>query len=200
LILNFAALKETIAGDLRDLFRDKIAEERNFKKILEMKLSQIEGGDSEIRSYISLAIQGLSNETRTSLTLIRSISEHALQLAWDAEFRNGIPGQVQAELTKDRGPNTSLDPKLLSRTHDLGVKRRILRQAVGGDLQRQPKLTKKVTRPMVILIDHLHNLGNYGQHIKAISPQHERPADFLFCVSACFAAITLLKRMTEDLA
>jgi hypothetical protein len=71
---------------------------------------------------------------------------------------------------------------------------------VGGDLQRQPKLTKKVTRPMVILIDHLHNLGNYGQHIRAIPPQQEGPADFLFCVSACFAAITLLKRMTEDLA
>jgi len=106
---------------------------------------------------------------------------------------------VQAELTKDRGLNTSIDPKLFDRTNELGVKRRILRQAVGGDAQRQPKLTKKVTRPIMILIDHLHNLGNFGQHMKDIPPERERPVDFIFCVSACFAAISLLKRMTEDL-
>ena len=43
------------------------------------------------------------------------------------------------------------------------------------------------------------NLGNYGQHMNAIPPEQERPADFLFCVSACLAAITLFKRMAEDL-
>jgi hypothetical protein len=51
----------------------------------------------------------------------------------------------------------------------------------------------------MILIDHLHNLGNYGQHMNAIPSQQERPVDFLFCVSACLAAITLVKRITEDL-
>ena len=107
---------------------------------------------------------------------------------------------MQAELTQDRGSNTGLDPKLLSRTHDPHVRRRILRQAVGGDWQRQPKLTKKVTRPIVILIDHLHSVGNYGLHAKDIPSQQERPVDFLFCVSACLAAINLFKRMVEDLA
>jgi len=116
------------------------------------KLSQVQGGDSEIRSFINFAIQGLSNETRASMAVIRSIAEHALQLAWDAEFPTGtIPGQVQTELTRDRGPNTRLDPSYFNRTSDPGVRRRILRQAVGGDVQRQPKFTKKVTRPIMIL-------------------------------------------------
>jgi hypothetical protein len=201
LILKFASLNETVARDLRDLFRESVADERNFKKILEIKLSQVQGGDAEIRSFINLAIHGLSNETRASMTMIRSIAEHAMQLAWDAEFPTGtIPGEVQTELTKDRGPNTRLDPNLFSRTYELGVRRRILRQAVGGDVQRQPKLTRKVTRPIMILIDHLHSLGNFGQHMKDIPPERERPVDFTFCVSACFVAIVLLKRMAEDLA
>jgi hypothetical protein len=200
LILKFASLSETVARDLRDLFRDSVTEERNFKKILEIKLLQVQGGDPEIRSFINLAIHGLSNETRTSLTLIRSIAEHALQVAWDAEYPNGtIPGEVQAELTRNRGHNTGLDPSFLNRTHEPGVRRRILRQAVGGDVQRQPKLTRKITRPIVILIEHLHNLGNFGQHMNTIPPEQERPVDFTFCVSACLAAITLLKRMAEDL-
>jgi hypothetical protein len=140
-------LNETIAQDLRDLFRDSNTEERNLKSILEIKLSQVEGGDGEIRSFINLAIQGLSHETRSSMTLIRSIAEHAVQLAWDTEFSNGIiPGAVQAELTKDRGPNTRLDPSLLGRTHEAHVRRRILRQAAGGDLQRQPN--KRMTEDL----------------------------------------------------
>jgi hypothetical protein len=123
------------------------------------------------------------------MTLIRSIADHALQLAWDFEFPDGtIPPNVKVELTRNRGSKTALDPDLLSHAHELYARRIILRQAVGGDTRLQPKLTKRVTRPIMILIDHLHTLGNFGLHMNEIPLERERPVDFTFCVSACFAS------------
>ena len=51
----------------------------------------------------------------------------------------------------------------------------------------------------MLLIDHLHSVGDYGQHMNGIPSEQEEPVNLKFCAAACLAAITLLQRMTEDL-
>jgi hypothetical protein len=52
---------------------------------------------------------------------------------------------------------------------------------------------------MVLLIDYLHSIGNFGQHMNDISQEQERPVDHMFCITACLIATTLLERMADDL-
>lgn len=87
-------------------------------------------------------------------------------------------------------------PEVLQRLYDKNVRRNILRVAVGDQGRR--KVTQKVSRPMMLLIDYLYNLGNYGQHMTDIPAAQEAPVDVSFCAGACWSAIELLKRMSED--
>jgi hypothetical protein len=52
----------------------------------------------------------------------------------------------------------------------------------------------------MVLIEHLHKLGDFGQHMRDVPVEQEAPPDFTFCATACWSAIALLKRLSEDLA
>lgn len=197
---RFAAGHELRSRDLRDLFKDADTELRSLKTLLALRLSAIQNAHSDTKSYIDHAIEGLARGPKTALASIRSIAEEALTVAWEAECPgNAVPALMQQQLTKswDTGGG-GLEPSIFQKLGDKNTRRRILRIAAGD--QGRAKVTKKVTRPMMLLIDHLHNVGNYGQHINDIPPSQEMPVDVSFCASACWNAIELLKRMSEDLA
>jgi len=197
---RFAAGHELRSRDLRDLFKDADTELRSLKTLLALRLSAIQNAHSDTKSYIDHAIEGLARGPKTALASIRSIAEEALTVAWEAECPgNAVPALMQQQLTKswDTGGG-GLEPSIFQKLGDKNTRRRILRIAAGD--QGRAKVTKKVTRPMMLLIDHLHNVGNYGQHINDIPPSQEVPVDVSFCASACWNAIELLKRMSEDLA
>jgi hypothetical protein len=199
LMLGYAAQHEVRQRDLRDLFKDPDSELRSLRSLLELRLSEVEGGDPETRSFIEHAIDGLSKGQKTALAGIRSIAEEALSCAWKAECPNNtIPTEMQQQLTLawDAGGG-GLSPDQLAKVNDKNSRRRMLRLAAGD--QGLKKVTRKVSRPMILLIDHLHALGNYGQHINDISEDQEKPVDVSFCAAACWSAIELLKRMSEDL-
>ncbi len=194
----YAAGHEVRSRDLRDLFKDPETELRSLKTLLQLRLSSVDGGDSDTRSYIEHAIDGLARGQRTALTSIRSIAEEALSVAWEVECPNNVmPAAMQQQITKawDIGGG-GMSPDVLQRLNDKNVRRRILRVAAGD--QGRTKVTRKVSRPMVVLIDYLHNLGNYGQHMTDIPAVLEKPVDVSFCAGACWSAIELLKRMSED--
>lgn len=199
LMAQFASQGEIRNRDIRELLKDSESELRNLKALLEYKLSQVEGGNSGIQSYISMAIQGLSLGEKTALLPIRSIAQEAITIAWGAEFPGGIiPAEAQQKLTLDKNKGgCGIDSKLLTQLHDLNVRRNILRAATGN--QGGAKVSKKVTRPLMLLIDALYNIGNYGQHMNEIPSDQEQPVDIGFCVSACWTAIELHKRIASDL-
>lgn len=199
LMFGYAAQHEVRQRDLRDLFKDPDSELRSLRALLELRLAEVEGGDPETRSFIEHAIDGLSKGQKTALAGIRSIAEEALSCAWKAECPNNIiPAEMQKQLTLswDAGGG-GLSPDLLAKVNDKNARRRMLRVAAGD--QGLKKVTRKVSRPMMLLIDHLHGLGNYGQHMNDIPEDEEKPVDVSFCASACWSAIELLKRMSEDL-
>lgn len=196
---KFSAGHEARGRDLRELFKDPDTELRSLKALLQLRLSAVAGGDSDTRSYIEHAIDGLARGQRTALTSIRSIAEEALSVAWEVECpSNAMPAAMQQHITLDReAGGGGMRPEVLQRLYDKNVRRNILRVAVGDQGRR--KVTQKVSRPMMLLIDYLYNLGNYGQHMTDIPAAQETPVDVSFCAGACWSAIELLKRMSEDL-
>lgn len=195
----FAAGHEVRSRDLRDLFKDPETELRSLKTLLQLRLSSVAGGNPDTRSYIEHAIDGLARGQKTALTSIRSISEEALSIAWESECPgNVMPAAMQQQLTKawDAG-GAQMGPEVFQKLNDKNTRRKILRFAAGD--QGRMKVTRKVSRPMMLLIDYLYNLGNYGQHMSDIPDTLEKPVDVSFCAGACWSAIELLKRMSEDL-
>lgn len=197
---RFAAGHEVRNRDLRDLFKNSETELRSLKTLLSLRLSAISGGHSDTRSYIEHAIDGLARGPKTALASIRSIAEEALNVAWEAECPGGVmPSPMQLQITKSwETGGGGVDHELLQRQGDKNVRRRILRLASGD--QGRKRVTQKVSRPMVLLIDHLHNLGNFGQHLNEIPAAIEKPVDVSFCAAACWSSIELFRRMTMDLA
>ena len=200
LMLQFAAGHEVRGRDLRDLFKDPETELRSLKTLLQLRLSLVTGGDPDTRSYIEHAIDGLARGQKTALTSIRSIAEEALSVAWEVECpHNAMPAAMQQQLTRAwESGGGGLGPDVFLKLNDKNTRRRILRVAAGD--QGRMKVTQKVSRPMMLLIDYLYNLGNYGQHMTDIPAAHEAPVDVSFCAGACWSAIDLLKRMSEDLS
>lgn len=196
---RFASQGDVRSSDIRELFKDSESDLRSWRALLAFKLGQIEGGNDEIRSYIELALQGLSLGEKAALLTIRSIAQEAINLAWEAEFPGGnISASVQGQLTLDKQKGgCGLDHKLLGKTNDLNTRRSILR-AAAGNLGGE-KISTKVTRPLMLLIDSLYNLGNFGQHMNEIPPAKEKPVDIGFCITACWTAIELQKRISMDL-
>jgi hypothetical protein len=195
----FAAGYAVRSRDLRDLFKDPETELRSLKTLLQLRLSLIVGGDPDTRSYIEHAIDGLAKGQKTALTSIRSVAEEALSVAWETECPNNVmPAAMQQQLTLAwNAGGGDINPNKLQQLNDKNVRRQILRVAAGD--QGRKKATQKVSRPMMLLIDHLYSLGNYGQHMTDIPATLEKPADVSFCAAACWSSIELLKRMSEEL-
>lgn len=199
LMMQFAGQGDVRSRDIRDLFNDADAELRTLRALLEFKLNQVEGGHQEIQSYIELAIQGLALGEKAALLTIRSIAQEAINIAWEAEFPGGsIPAEIQRQLTLDKVQGgCGMDPKVTYRLGELNTRRSILRVAAGN--QGGIKVSRKVTRPLMLLIDALYNTGNFGQHMSEIPEAQEQPVDIGFCVTACWTAIELHRRMALDL-
>lgn len=197
---RFAAGQEVRSRDLRDLFKNPDIELRSLTTLLQLRLAGITGGDPDTRSYIEHAIDGLARGPKTALASIRSIADEALNVAWETECPgNVMPVEMQRQLTMAwSAGGGDLKPDSFHKLNDKNMRRRMLRIASGD--QGRNKVTQKVSRPMMLLIDYLYNLGNYGQHMNDIPPALESPVDVGFCISACWGSIELLKRMSVDLA
>ena len=169
------------------------------RRVLEIKLSRVQTDQTELRDFVQHAISGLEGNERTALTSIRSVAEEALSIAWESEFPgSAIPPEAQKQLTVPwKQGGAGIDWQDFQALSNPNVRRKILRLAAGAE--GRPKLTKGVSRPLMLLIEHLHKVGDYGQHMRDWPVEQEAPVDFEFCVSACLSAMALLKRLSEDL-
>jgi hypothetical protein len=205
-ILNFAASQSVRSRDLRELMRDEFTGLQTTRTILQLRLNSIPKTDGgfALNGYIELAVEGLKLGTSTALIAFRSIADEAVALAWAAEFPGDqVPASVQQYLTLswDNGGG-GFTPDIFHKLGDKNVRRRILNAVAGNQSKKGPakKVSKKVSRPLMVLIDHLTEVGNFGQHVKDISPDQEAPVDTGFCIAACWSAIELLRRIGSDLS
>ena len=130
-----------------------------------------------------------------ALIWIRSITDRALALIWNAELppSGTIPSDwfekwrregVEIRNVRDGG-------KL---PHGSGPQCGVLRQATGTD--RVPRLTTYVTRTTSLLVDHLQSIGNFAQHRETYP---ETNVSIGFAAANVLAAISLVESLTADL-
>ena len=172
--------------NLRRLFGDKERFEANIRSLLELRLSQITEADSRLLSDVEKAIRDLHPEPTQSTTWARSIADRALDLIWEAELPpdRSLPDEwkfVGIEFD-ERGQFPG------SRGRQCGILR-----GISGTEARDP-VTKYITKPTCLLVDHVHSVGNFGQHKRGSTVSTSIAAAF------CLSAIALCESLSRDLA
>ncbi len=172
--------------NLRRLFDDAERFESNIQSLLELRLAQITGADSRLLGDIEKAIRDLLPEPTQSVNWARSIAERALDLIWEAELPAnrsmphnwkfvGVKFDEGDRLPRKRGPQCGI-LRLITGTED------------------HDPVSRFVTKQTCLLVDHLHSVGNFGQHREGSIVSVPIAATF------CLSAISLCESLARDLA
>ena len=181
-------VQEQAAGveNLRRLFGNTKRFEANIRSLLELRLTQINGVDPKLLADVEKAIRDMHPEPTQSTTWARSIADRALDLIWDAELApdRSLPDEwnVIGIAFDERGRLPG------SRGRQCGI----LRQITGTEAH--DPVAKFITRPTCMLVDHVHSVGNFGQHRRGITVSTSVAASF------CLSAIALCESLAKDLA
>jgi hypothetical protein len=199
LIQRFAQDQGGGVTNMRRLFRQRTDFDRNIRSLLELRLSQVAEdlyADRELIGHVKRAIRDLHPDPTYSVVWARSIAERALDLIWRAELRadRKVPDKWINELktTGVRYWDVLEDQNTLPQ--ERGKQCGVLRWLTGGKVGNKTiaRLTRFVTRPTFLLVDHIQSVGNFGQH-------QDDPATLGFASTVCLAAIELCQSLANDL-
>ena len=186
--LMYRYAQEQVAGveNLWRLFGDAERFEANIRSLLELRLSQITDVDPGLLGDVRNAIRDLYPDPTQCTTWARSIADRALDLIWEAELPTdrSLPDEwkfVGIEFD-ERGQFPG------SRGRQCGILR-----GISGTEARDP-VTKYITKPTCLLVDHVHSVGNFGQHKRGSTVSTSIAAAF------CLSAIALCESLSRDLA
>lgn len=186
LMARYARQQADEVNDLQRLFGNNESFEGNIRSLLELQTAQIIAGDSELLGEVKKAIRDLFPDPTQSTTWARNIANRALDLVWEAELPpdRSLPDEwkfVGIEFDeRGRLPGSS------------GRQCGILRQITGTETH--DSVTKFITKPTCLLVDHIHSVGNFGQHKRGIN------VSTLIAASFCLSAIALCESLSRDLA
>ena len=186
LMARYAREKGGGVENLQRLFGDSERFDCNIRGLLELRVGQIHGGDRELVSYVERAIRDLRPDPVHSVVWARSIAERALDVIWNAELPadRSLP-----ESWKHAGVKFDVTGRF---PRNRGAQCQILRLITGrGD---PAPVLRFVTKPTALLVEHVHSVGNFGQHREGavVHP----PAAAAFCLSA----ISLCECLARDLS
>ncbi len=188
------------AYNVRKLLDSPESEAASFRKILELKLDRVIAGDQDLKKRVQLAVRGLDETGNAAVGLIRDIAKNAVHVAWNVEFPGGkIPRDRYATLADpiERG-GAGINQDWLSKEEDVFARRNILRAMCGDDTR--PRITKRISRPVVLMIDFLYNAGNFAAH--ALDKDREQwkreGVDFGLAVVLLSSAVELFRRLVAD--
>jgi hypothetical protein len=194
LMNRFAEGQAGEVGSLHRLFGEHGRFDHNIRGLLEMRLAQVKIADEALRGYVEQAIRHVHPEPRHSIVWVRSIVDRALDLVWQKELKDGtiLPESWLKEWERAGVRNTPDDAGRLPA--ERGKQLRVLRYASGTGIQGRTirRVTRHVSRPSALLLEHLQSVGNFGQH-------QEDDVDRPFAVAVCMASITLCHRVDRDL-
>ena len=184
LMARYAHEQGAEVANLQRLFGNVERFERNIRSLLELRLAQIRAMDPELTDYVRRAIRDLQPNSANSVVWARSISERVLKLIWDAELG---PDRSLPDDWKHLG--LRLDPwQFPSR---LGRQCYILSH-ITGTSEHNP-VSKFITKPTYLLIDHLQSVGDFGQH------RGDNTVTLQFAAAFCLSAIALCDSLARDL-
>jgi hypothetical protein len=193
---RFASQEAVEVSSLQRLFGDSSRFEHNVRALLELRLSQLQEVDRALQGYLEQAVRNLHPEPRHTIVWVRSIVDRALDLVWQKELKDGVTlPAAWFEEWERAGVRSTPDDGSGRLPSERGRQLRVLRFAAGTGIRGQSvrRMTKYVSRPAALLIEHLQSVGNFGQH-------QEDDVDQTFAVAVCLAAIALCSGLAEDFA
>ena len=181
---EFARKRQSEVTSLRRLFGDEERFEANLRGLLGLRLEGIRNRvDPTLADFARNAIRDLPKPH--AIVWMRSFSETALRLIWNAELGrdHSLPEAWEAD-----GIEFDEQGRLpVSHGRQCGI----LRKATGS--ANNPRVTRFLTKPAFLLLDHLHAVGDFGQHRDGATISVPTAAAF------CLSAIELCERLANDL-
>ena len=186
LMAHYASEQAGEVNDLQRLFGNTKRFEGNIRRLLELRLAQVKVADSQLCGYVERGIRDLKPDPANSIVWARSIAERALDLIWAAELPSdrtlphewdaaGIEFDERGKLPRRRG-------------HQCGILRRIT------ETEERGPVSKFITKPTCLLVDHIQSVGNFGQH------KDGNTVSISIAAAFCLSAIALCESLSRDLA
>lgn len=192
MIARYSQEQADDVAQLRRLFGDAERFAENIRGLLELRLAQVTAGDRELSGRVEKAVRDLQPEPADSVVWARSIAERCLDLIWKAELPEdySIPAewvqewQQAGEQLQWLDSNRRLPPRR-------GPQCNVLRLMTGTERVR--RVSRFVTKPTYLLLDHLQSVGDFGQHREG-----ER-VSMSFAASFCLCAVEVCESLARDL-
>jgi hypothetical protein len=195
LMERFVERESAGVTSLQRVFGDPELFQQNVRMLLEVRLAQVPVADKTLHGYVEQAIRHLQPEPSHSTVWVRSIADRALDLIWERELRDGVTLPESWMIAWRRAGIQHLPDDGHGRLPgERGRQLRVLRYATGSGVggRSLKRLTRWVTRPTALLVDHLQSVGNFGQH-------QDGEVTASFAVSTCNSAIALCESLAADL-
>lgn len=179
--------QDDIASDLQRLFGTQDSFRVNIRQVLEYRYEQLGLIDNDLRGYLQRAI-GDVQHARFCLNQFRGLANRTLDLVFQLEAPGAkFPQSWLSQWGQSNGrwPGSAGFP-----VGDRGRQCQLLWEIV--DASRGPRLSQKISRRSVALIDQVKSYGDLGQHL-------DDSVDGDIAVAACFAAIEMCESVTRDL-
>lgn len=196
LMERYAKTKESETAYLKKILDAPSGFETHVLSLLKLRLSQVSQDrmDGELSDYVRWAIRDLALAPKNALVWIRQVANRALHLIWAAELPpdRRLPDAWLDEW-KHAGIQNLPDERGKIPHDSAGQECRILRLISGSE--RAPRQSRYVTRTTSLLVNHLHSVGNFGQH----RPDGEE-VTVGFAAAVVLSAISLVECLAHDLA
>jgi hypothetical protein len=192
LMEKYAGLRGPSVEAVRRLFQDVQGFEAHIQKVLDMRLSQINGGDDQLKRSIQKAIGEINSDPNDVTNWMRRIAARALDLVWASELppdRKLPAAWIDEWNSKNQNfPNENgyLPAGMLSQS--------IILQLITGSRQNLVPISKYVTKPTYTLLNHIREVGDFGQH-----PTENDQVTIGIAAAYCLSAISLYESLINDL-
>lgn len=185
LMAVYARQRKNEVAYLNRLFGRSDRFNNNIQGVLELRLDGIAGRvDPTLAGFVEKAIRDLHPDLDSAVMWMRTIARTALDLIWTAELG---PDKTLPDAWKLAGIVFDDGGRL---PQSYGKQCGILRHATGSE--RSSAVTKFVSKPTCLLVDHIHSVGNLGQHLAD-------QVSLTTAASFCLSAIELCERLSKEL-
>ncbi|MEH2365753.1 ATP-binding protein [Nostoc sp.] len=192
LMKKYAELRAPSFADLRRLFQASENFEANIQEVLEMRLNHIQGGDSQLLELIQKAIRDISPNPMDVTNWMRRFVSQTLDIIWLHELPpdRRLPvdwiSEWQVKAIKFPDDAGRLPTSIWAQCTIL--------QLITGSRQGVDPISKYVTKPTYILVNHIREVADFGQHT---TPRDKVTTGI--AAAYCLSAISLCESLKNDL-
>jgi hypothetical protein len=194
IIGEFAKGESASVQDMNRLFSRIEDYEKNIKRLLELRHSQIRNIGDELHRYAKYAINDIDDGPKIVLRNANGIVEEAIKIIMKAE--NIRVGDNLADewndmwcRTNSSGPPRDIDPFPSER----GKQIRALSYICGCDSSYPIRVSKQISKQSYILLRKINDFSNYLRH-----RGDEEPSDGM-AVLLCLTTIELIQSLEKDI-